>query len=601
MAKPSLLKLIKSSQMFSSLSDAVLKSMLAKCKTISLKSDQILFQQGQSSDYLYIIIEGKIATFSTNVEGKAHLMSEYLPGSVIGEFSAISHEPRSLTAKAAKPTKLLKLANTEFEKLCEKYNKLALEVVKESISKSRNFINVIEGNGVHKQHLVIIPINSHIDFSLFKKEFLKYKKQYSNIVVLTETDETEDELFEKVLEYDKKNITVLYLIESFKSTLAKVCFDLERVDMIYLVAMNNSKAPAISKSVNLILENNKYKCCPELILLHPDKNVVPENTLKWIKLAKFNMHHHIGIHDKNDFQRLLRFMTGNAVGVVLGGGGLRSWAHLGALRAMVELNIPIDTICGTSAGSIVAAHFVMTQSVDDPSDLRKLSAIARKVTSISNLTWPAISIFNGKQYTKTLQKIFGKVQAENLWIPCFFISTNLSKNKEMVYQTGPLWKIIRSSTSIPLIIPPVINSGDICLDGGLMNNLPVDIMKKRIFKSTVIAVELTQLKEDDTKYNFPPILPLWQTMLAKAGILHKNYDFPQLIETFLKALIVGSSLKQRNNANHADILISPDLSNYGLLDVSREDEDKLIEIGYKEAMKVLKNINKKKTISSEEE
>src|SRR6185312_12399525 len=107
---------------------------------------------------------------------------------------------------------------------------------------------------------------------------------------------------------------------------------------------------------------------------------------------------------------------------------------------------------------------------EDPLDLRDLANLVRQSISLKNITWPAASLFNGKHYTEKLQDIFRNVRIENLWLPCFCISTNLSTNKQVISRRGYLWKIIRSSTAVPLVFPPVVVKGQLYIDGGLLNN-----------------------------------------------------------------------------------------------------------------------------------
>lgn len=441
-----------------------------------------------------------------------------------------------------------------------------------------------------KKHIAIMPANNDIDFQVFHETILKYTNKYPNMVLLSDTVDNKNQtlptLQNDIEQLDKDNITIVYLIKSLDSELAKWCFGLEKLDMLYVIGEAYSQ-PFISQKVYEILDINKYKIKPLLILLHKGNPKFPTRTLRWLKLANFNLHHHIRIKQDEDWQRLLRFMTGNAIGLVLGGGGLRCWAQLGALRALKKLDIPIDAIGGASAGAIVAGYFAMKQSLDDPLDLRDLASVTRQAISIKNFTWPSVSLFNGKNYTQKLQEIFNTVRIENLWLPFFCVSTNLAKNRLIVSRRGYLWKKIRSSTAVPLVFPPVVVKGKLYLDGGLLNNLPVDVMKK-IINGKIIAVALTKKNEDTNHYYFPPILPFWKTLLAKFGFAYKNYKFPHLIDTFLKSLLAGASAKQEENSALADILIKPDLAQFGLLNVNDNDENELINIGYKTTIKQIK-------------
>lgn len=593
--KNNYIELLKSSQIFSSLSEAELVKLSKKFKKITLSKNKILFRQGEMSHDLFLLVSGKIAVFLRRDSKDTVLINEVLPGTLIGEITALSHHPRMATAKAVEKSVLLQLSSDEFIALCKKFSAIGLAVINKSLGESRDILKLMSEKGQLKKHIAIVPANKQVDLSIFQDEILK-NNSCSDVVFLSDIQEstklTASKLQIKIDKLDKNNKTIVYIISSYESPLAKICFDLERVDMIYVVAFDDSK-PMMSRETHHKIDNNKYKIKPELVLLHKRKKTFPANTSKWLRLEKFNLNHHIRIDQSKDWERLFRFITGNAVGVVLGGGGLRCWAQLGALRALNKLNIPVDAIGGSSAGSIFAGFYAMNQSLNDAADLRELSEVTREIVSLKDITWPAISVFDGENYTKKLQKMFGNKRLENLWIPCFCVSTNLATNRLVVSRSGYLWKVIRSSTSVPLVFPPVVVNGKLHMDGGLLNNLPVDVMRNILSnKGQVIAVELTHAREDNKDYFFPPVLPFWSTMLTKFGWINKNYVFPHLIETFLKSLLAGASAKQRENSLNADVLITPDLSSFKLLNVSKKDENKLIKIGYETTLKQLKKSKK---------
>jgi NTE family protein len=577
------LQILKSSKLFSSLPEGELVQLLEKFKRVELKQNHSLYRQGELSNNLYILMEGKIAIFLKSANKEKILIKEVYPGSFLGEIAALSHEPRSTTAKAVKNCVLLELPSEDFVALCTKHPAMSMDVINSSLRESRGMMKLISEKSASHQHIAIIPASKKTHLQIFHDEFSKQVTRHSNVIFLSDYDETVktknySTLQNETTPLDKKQ-SVIYLLDSLDSPLAQIC--LEKVDMIYVVGAGHFN-PDISRQVKEIIKNNKYKIQPELILIHDDKKFEkPKNTNRWLKLLPFHMHHQIRLYRETDWQRLLRFMTGTAIAIVFGGGGLRCWAQYGSLIALSRLNIPVDAIGGVSAGAIVASYYAIHESVEEPYDLRDLSAITRNAT---------VSIFNGKDFTKQLQKIFKNVRMENLWIPCFCISTNLSNSKQVIARRGLLWKVIRSSTAVPLVFPPLVVNGRMRIDGGVLNNLPVDIMKKLLSnKGTVIAFELTHANEDEKKYHFPPILTFWKTFLAKTGLGKRNYKFPSFIDTFLKSLLAGSSAKQYENCLLADILLAPDLSKFRLLNVSKEDENQLIKIGFKETVRMMRD------------
>jgi len=585
---------LKACKIFASLEDDVLKKISEQCEVIHLKKNKILFRQGEVSDSLYVLVSGKIFVFLTPEKKHKKFIAEILPGQTLGELAALSNEPRSTTTKTAEDCTLLQLSGKVFTDICLQYPKVSFAVINSFITRSDSLVKFITEEGNARKHIVLLPAHADTALALLQKKLTAILSNHSKITLISDQQSfaSASDVETWINTEERKGNTIIYALYSTDSLLAKAC--LEYVDMIYIVAEAGSDI-FLNKKVREILQTYQYKIKPELILLHQKHKSLPKNTKPWLKLYRFNLHHHIRIHHAPDWQRLLRFMHNKAVGVVLGGGGLRCWAQLGALKALHEAKIPIDIIGGTSAGSIVSAFYALHETFEDRRlDLRRLSEATRKAISLKNLTWPAVSLFNGEDYTRCLQSIFAKVKIENLWLPAFFISCNLMMNKQMITRSGSLWRSIRSSTSVPAIFPPLTKRGKIYLDGGILNNLPVDVMQKIIgHANTTIAIELTRGGENNHHYDFPTILPFWKTLFAKLGIAFKKYSFPPFVETFLQSLLAGASAKQRENAALADILVAPDLSHFGLLSVTAEQENELYDIGYQETQEAIKKWRRK--------
>ena len=182
--KIDLLNLLKSCKVFSPLDDAVLLKLLNKFKKVSLNKNKVLFRQGELSNSLYLLVSGKIATFVTTNKNETLLLNEVLPGSIIGELTALSHEPRSITARAVKRTILLQLSSDDFVDICTKFNSVSLEVVNTTLNHSRNIIKLLSDNRFTKKHIAIIPANNTSNLKIFYEKLLKHKNNYPDIIVL---------------------------------------------------------------------------------------------------------------------------------------------------------------------------------------------------------------------------------------------------------------------------------------------------------------------------------------------------------------------------------------------------------------------------------
>jgi predicted acylesterase/phospholipase RssA len=190
----------------------------------------------------------------------------------------------------------------------------------------------------------------------------------------------------------------------------------------------------------------------------------------------------------SDFARLARFLTDSAICLALGGGGARGFAHIGALRALREENIPIDIVGGTSMGSFVGAEHAFGMS---PERMVERNRNLFSNTGLAlDMTLPLLSFTTGKGYAGRLKKLFGDVAIEDLWIPYFCVSSNISRAERAIHRFGPLWRAVRASSGVQGLFPPVVIDGELHVDGALFSNLPADAMKT-VCEGKVIAIDVS--------------------------------------------------------------------------------------------------------------
>lgn len=596
-----LLKFLKSCKTFASLEvkDDIYEALLSQFEKLYIEPGEALFHQGDIPENFYILVNGKLsASFSTG-KAKPKIVGYIHPGESVGELGALSNDPRSLDIIAVEKSFLLKLPSDTFKKLCRQYPSILFETVSPLVNRSREVIKALS-TSEKKKHIAILPANKDIDLKEFEVHIKETLGHYKKVIILTEnndtndTNDTKNSVEKRIAEAEATNHVILYLLKSYETPLSKACW--EKLSKIYVIG-DGDAPPHVCRYTLEKLRNSRYliEVRRELILLYKH-HVTPIYTSKWLALGTFFLHHHIQEKDKHDYQRLLRFMRGKAIGVVLSGGGARGWAHLGALKALIEADIPIDAIGGTSAGAIIGSLYARNKNLKMiHEEFDDLLATTSNVVTWRNLCWPAISLFNCKDFTLEAQSLFQNIQIENLAIPYFCITCNLGLYKEVVHRSGLLWERIRASTAVPGLVPPMIINGDLHIDGGVINNLPVNVMREILgAESKIIAIELISHTLDNKKYYFPPTLTFKEAFLAKLRLGFKSYKFPPFLDMFIKSLLIGSSVKQEENALTADLLIKPHTAKYSMLKVSKKQSEELLRIGYKATIRKLNSWDPKK-------
>jgi NTE family protein/lysophospholipid hydrolase len=320
----------------------------------------------------------------------------------------------------------------------------------------------------------------------------------------------------------------------------------------------------------------------DLVLLHEDGSGRPAGTSDWLRLRRLERHHHLRLSSSGDVQRLARILTGRGVGIVLGGGGARGLSHLGALRALAECRIPIDAIGGTSMGAIIAALPAM--GMDYPTMYEACRDYFVK-GRLLDFTLPVVSLTSGARIARRLAAFFGDAQIEDLWVNYYCISSNLTRAEAVVHRDGPVWKRVRASISLPGILPPIFHNGDLLVDGGVINNLPVDVMRSLCEGGMVIALDVTPKVDLTHREPFPEVISGWRVLARRANPFGKPMHVPQLASVLVRTTLLGSSSTQNLMAQRADLVLRPPLEQFGLLEFKSFDQ--IVDIGYRHALERL--------------
>ena len=283
-----------------------------------------------------------------------------------------------------------------------------------------------------------------------------------------------------------------------------------------------------------------------------EKDATIKGTAGWLALHDAKMHHHI--RNDVDIERLARLMTGRAIGLVLAGGGARGVAHYGVIWALREHGMPIDLVGGTSIGSIVAGMVAaewprekMLQCYEDTFSGR---------SPLTDFTIPTVALLSGRRIGNWLEKWFGGLDIEDLPLGFFCLSANLTKGGPAIHDKGKLATWIRASISIPGIFPPLIDEGQIYVDGGIINNMPVDVMRG-LGRGPIIAVDI----HSDT-----PFTASTETKVARLSLCAPAARGPSIFQVLWRVATINAAATYGSARFKPDVLLKPTLGAIGLLD-----------------------------------
>jgi predicted acylesterase/phospholipase RssA len=261
---------------------------------------------------------------------------------------------------------------------------------------------------------------------------------------------------------------------------------------------------------------------------------------------------------------------------VLGGGGARGFAHIGAIRALEEAGLYTDMIGGSSMGALIGAIFATGQSCAEMADLARKFSSRRQ---LMDFTLPMASLLASYKVTKVYKALFDNIRIEDLWRPFFCVSSNLTRAQPVVHRSGLLWEAIRASTSITGVFAPMLKDGDVLVDGGVMNSFPVDILRSAFAARTVIGINATPPKEQMKPYEFGSSISGWQVLWSRVNPFMESRRVPTIFGNLMRATEVNSVYHMGEAQRLADFFIQLPVGQYATLDFPAYEE--IIEIGYR--------------------
>jgi len=217
---------------------------------------------------------------------------------------------------------------------------------------------------------------------------------------------------------------------------------------------------------------------------------------------------------------------------------------------MEEIGIPIDIVGGTSMGAIIGGGIAMQF------DSQKILATCKQYFSaLFDYTLPIASLIKGRKIRSTLESVFGEGRIEDLWLPYFCVATNLTQADQVVHRRGPVVEAIRSSMSLPGILLPCYHDGDLLVDGGIVNDLPIDVMRSVFKGNSVIAVDVEPKRDLTVNTEFATEISGWALLMNRLNPFTKTVEIPSIHNVLIRSATLAS-IYTRNRLMEQD---PPDL------------------------------------------
>jgi NTE family protein len=277
---------------------------------------------------------------------------------------------------------------------------------------------------------------------------------------------------------------------------------------------------------------------------------VRRDTARWRQSVPAERVLHVCDDDEADLARVARLLTGRSTGLVLSGGGARGYAHIGALRALREHGIPFDFLGGTSMGAVIAAGVALGWNGEELET--RVRAAFVDTNPLNDFALPMVALMKGLKVRERLAEHFGDWDICDVRLPFFCMSSDLTRGLPVLHDRGSLVEALRASIALPGILPPVQVGDSVLVDGGVMCNLPAEMMRG-IHAGPIVAVDVSI---DSGLFPRDIAVPKSLMKWAYSGEWRKG---PPIVSLLLRSATVTAHRDLVAARKAADVLIVPKL------------------------------------------
>lgn len=582
-------------QLFGALTPQQLDDIIAAGSWITLPQGAILMRQGEPSESFDILVDGLLGV-SVQTDGQTTLVNRMHSGEVVGEIALLTDDHRAATVFAVRESTLVQFSRETFFALAHRYPQFLLRIARLNIDRLRRAQGTLRDEPATAT-VGLIPLSPGVPIVELARLLTRELSDYCGVlhVDAAATDQhlgwsgaaqapADSPFAEKFVawlaSHHGRHRIVLLEGEASDSNWTRRC--IRHSDQLLMVALaGDNPEPG---ALEALMEPARDGGVPQrLLLLHPAETTHPRHTSRWLIPRRLEMHHHVRTGNRSDLRRLARFLNGSAMGLALGGGGARAFAQIGALRAFHDSGVAIDMIAGTSMGAVMGAEYAFGVPPDQMAALNR--DMFQKSGLLLDLTLPLLSFTTGKPYVGKLQKVFGDLSSEDLWIPFVCLSSNISRAQMVMHRTGVLWRNLRATSSVQGLFPPVIIDGELHVDGALFSNLPADVLKT-LGVGRVIGVDVTPPVDLVRNSEYGDTVSGWWILWHRLFDRRQSFQIADIGTVLQRAAEAASMANQKQVIEKAaDFYLRMPVEHIGLLDFSALDE--LARIGYESAMKAL--------------
>jgi NTE family protein len=561
-----MLEVLRRSELGRGLHHADLEQMAARVRVIAAQAGATVCTCGEPGGSMFIVADGRLRASVPDANGQGRLLGYLGRGDHFGEMALLTEGRRTATVAAVLDSRLLELDRLAFNELLDGIPRFAA-----NLSRTLGFRLDAANRGRQRRPVPAIVAIVHAgprgqQLVRLLAEALHERGERVAIIDRTTAASSRSNLLEEFtrLLHSHERVLLDLPCDRPSSELASALAECEEI--LWLVEPDDvdaaqrslkevlSQAPSIASHVRVVW------------VLRDNDRVAPGGVRKWdlreqdLKVVVSDDPQRPSLAQRRSITRLVRHLQGIRVGSALGGGGARGMAHLGVLRALDRAGVCFDLLAGTSSGAMIGLCYAAGYTPDEGIGYFETELTPHRVVRKfpGGSQWYLWTMFRVGAWERKLRRYFHDWTFEQLPIPLCTLSVDLITGEQIVRDRGDAVSAVLESINLPMIAAPICRDGMALVDGGILNNLPADVLVQRGAELIIGVDVVTRLPAKFAG--------------MKAGQPVTRLSGPGAMETLLRVTEVQAYGINCLRAGAVDLLIAPDTSAFDFTAFSRTRE-----------------------------
>ena len=514
---------------------------------LDLDAGEWLVREGDPPGSAYLLRSGRLEV----VQGD-RLLRTLAPGAVVGELSLLTGEPRSAGVRARRDASLIEVPRAAFDALLDRDPRAARTVLTQVAGQMRTAGRGSAWERPARPHVVAV-VGLHVGSG--SEDVARHlKERLATHLTVVDPGVVDADGLARAEEAGDRVVLVADGVAAGGDP-AWRDFCLRQSDAVVLVARAGSRVPEAGP---VLVQQ------PDLVVI--GEVPLPAERMAWVagtdawRLTVVDGDLRVAVADIADR------LAGRSLGLVLAGGGARAFAHVGVLRELEEAGYPVNRIAGASVGAAIAGIYAMSRDGAELEERTFAEFVARN--PFNDWTIPKHALTRGVRVRASIDRVTGDVAMEGLSRQLSLVSTDLVSRTRQVHRRGPLLDGVLASLRLPVLFPPIpTESGQLLMDGGVVDNLPVDLLLERD-EGPVVAVNISMGGGSGGR---------------SRGV--RRPRVPALGETLLRTMMIGAGGAVDAAHRRGAVVITPATLGVGLLEFHQID--RMVQAGREAARALL--------------